>query len=47
MAKKQSPNAKVDFPADGPAYVSWEGSKADQEKNLQIYKKAIQESATA
>ena len=47
MARKKSPNAKEEFPADGPAYVSWEGSKADQAKNLQIYTKAIQESATA
>jgi len=47
VARKKSPNAKEEFPSDGPAYVSWEGSKADQEKNLQIYTKAIQESATA
>ena len=47
MARKKSPNAKEEFPSDGPAYVSWAGSKADQAKNLQIYTKAIQESATA
>ena len=47
MAKKPSPNAKVNFPADGPAYVSWAGSKAEQDKSLQIYTNAIQEAATA
>ena len=47
MAKKQSPNAKVDFPADGPAYVSWAGNKEQQSQNLKVYTKAIQEAATA
>ena len=47
MARKKSPNAQEEFPSDGPAYVSWAGSKAEQEKNLQIYTRAIQESATA
>ena len=41
MAKKQSPNAKVDFPADGPAYVSWAGNKEQQAQNLKVYTKAI------
>ena len=47
MAKKPSPNAKVSFPSDGPAYVSWAGSKADQTKSLEVYTSAIQEAATA
>ena len=47
MAKKPSPNAKHEFAADGPAYVSWEGSKADRDESLKIYTKAIQESASA
>ena len=47
MAKKPSPNAKVNFPSDGPAYVSWAGSRAEQDKSLQIYTNAIQEAATA
>ena len=47
MAKKPSPNAKVNFPPDGPAYVSWAGNKAQQAAGLKIYTSAIQESATA
>ena len=47
MPRKPSPHAKQEFPADGPAYVSWEGSKADREDSLKIYTRAIQESATA
>jgi hypothetical protein len=47
VAKKPSPNAKHEFAADGPAYVSWEGSKADRDESLKIYTKAIQESASA
>ena len=47
MAKKPSPNAKTNFPADGPAYVSWAGTKAEQSRNLEIYTQAIQEAATA
>jgi hypothetical protein len=47
VAKKPSPNAKQEFAADGPAYVSWEGSKADRDESLKIYTKAIQESASA
>ena len=47
MAKKQSPNAKVNFPADGPAYVSWDGTKAERDESLEIYTSAIQESASA
>ena len=47
MAKKQSPNAKVNFPADGPAYVSWDGTKAERAESLEIYTSAIQESASA
>ena len=47
MAKKPSPNAKVNFPADGPAYVSWAGNKAQQSDSLKIYTSAIQEAATA
>lgn len=47
MAKKPSPNAKLDFPADGPAYVSWDGTKAEQTESLQIYTNAIQEAASA
>jgi hypothetical protein len=47
VAKKPSPNAKMNFPSDGPAYVSWAGSKADQTKSLQVYTSAIQEAATA
>jgi hypothetical protein len=45
--KKPSPNAPQEFPADGPAYVSWGGTKAEQEESLRIYTRAIQESATA
>ena len=30
-----------------PAYVSWDGSKADRDDSLKVYTKAIQESATA
>ena len=47
MAKKPSPNAKLDFPADGPAYVSWDGTKAERNDSLKIYTNAIQEAATA
>ena len=47
MAKKPSPNAKVNFPSDGPAYVSWAGNKAQQAAGLKIYTSAIQEAATA
>ena len=47
MAKKPSPNAKQEFPSDGPAYVSWDGSKAERADSLKIYTKAIQESSTA
>ena len=47
MVKKPSPNAKQEFAADGPAYVSWDGSKADRDNSLKVYTKAIQESATA
>jgi len=46
VAKKPSPNAKTNFPADGPAYVSWAGNKEQQSRNLQIYTQAIQEAAT-
>ena len=47
MAKKPSPNAKVNFPADGPAYVSWDGTKAERNDSLKVYTNAIQEAATA
>ena len=47
MAKKPSPNAKVNFSSDGPAYVSWAGNKAQQADSLKIYTSAIQEAATA
>ena len=47
MAKKPSPNSKVNFPSDGPAYVSWAGTKAERSKSLEIYTHAIQEAATA
>ena len=47
MAKKPSPNSKVNFPSDGPAYVSWAGNKAQQADGLKIYTSAIQEAATA
>ena len=47
MAKKPSPNAKLSFPSDGPAYVSWAGNKAQQADSLKIYTSAIQEAATA
>ena len=47
MAKKPSPNAKEHFPSDGPAYVSWDGTKAERSKGLEVYTSAIQEAATA
>ena len=47
MAKKPSPNAKVNFPPDGPAYVSWDGTKAERDDSLKIYTNAIQEASTA
>ena len=47
MAKKPSPNAPKNFPSDGPAYVSWEGTKAERDKSLEVYTQAIQEVATA
>ena len=47
MAKKPSPNAKQNFPSDGPAYVSWAGNEEQQTRNLKIYTQAIQEAATA
>ena len=47
MAKKPSPNAKMNFPSDGPAYVSWAGNKEQQTQNLKVYTQAIQEAATA
>jgi len=47
VAKKPSPNAKLNFPPDGPAYVSWAGTKAERSKSLEIYTHAIQEAATA
>ena len=47
MAKKQSPNSKEIFPSDGPAYVSWSGTKAERSKSMEIYTSAIQEAATA
>ena len=47
MAKKPSPNAKVNFPPDGPAYVSWDGTKAERDDSLKVYTNAIQEAATA
>tara|TARA_R110000824_G_scaffold5445_1_gene25221 strand:+ start:182 stop:2437 length:2256 start_codon:yes stop_codon:yes gene_type:complete len=47
VAKKPSPNAKVNFPPDGPAYVSWDGTKAERNDSLKVYTNAIQEAATA
>jgi len=47
VAKKPSPNAKMNFPSDGPAYVSWAGNKEQQTQNLKVYTQAIQEAATA
>ena len=48
MAKKKpSPNAPENFPSDGPAYVSWEGSKAQQDESLKLYTQAIQENSRA
>tara|TARA_R100000808_G_scaffold23947_1_gene53978 strand:- start:23668 stop:25956 length:2289 start_codon:yes stop_codon:yes gene_type:complete len=47
VAKKPSPNAKTNFPSDGPAYVSWAGTKAQEAESLQVYTNAIQEAATA
>ena len=47
MAKKPSPNAKVNFPPDGPAYVSWDGTKAERDSSLKVYTNAIQEASTA
>ena len=47
MAKKLSPNAQEHFPSDGPAYVSWSGTKAERSKSMEIYTSAIQEAATA
>ena len=48
MAKKKpSPNAPENFPSDGPAYVSWEGTKAQQDESLKLYTQAIQENSSA
>ena len=37
----------MNFPSDGPAYVSWAGNKEQQTQNLKVYTQAIQEAATA
>jgi len=48
MAKKNYPKSKADRTSEEtPAYISWEGSGAEQERALAEYSKAIQETSSA